>query len=322
MSSLLLSTLGVVCTACDELNAPRSRQCLVCGAALLSRPSEKVAAASQHGEFAKRKPLVVSGRQDNVQASIQGPTQKETSRNPSVSPPAPATDLRKKVSRAGPEIPSASATVFFLTVISGNAKGQRYRIPSAGCAIGRTGGGILFPEDVFVSGRHATLLIRKGQLHVRDDSSASGVFLSIKGQQTIPRGAMFSAGQRLFRFRGPIDAASPSPGPRPYGVPAPPGPEVYAIEEILVGGRPGRVVVGARPVLTVGQMDCDLCFPADEDLAGRHCELTPTAKGAILRDLSGGLGTLARIPAGTVQALSPGDRFRVGQHVLRVEQGS
>ena len=304
MSSLLLSTLSIVCTACDELNAPRSRKCLVCGAVLLSGPSEKVA-ASPHGEVAKPKPPVASGRQDFVQASIQGPTQKET-----------------KVSRAGPETPAASATVFFLTVISGSAKGQRYRVPSAGCAIGRTGGGILFPEDVFVSGRHATLLIRKGQLHVRDDSSTSGVFLSIKGQRTIPRGAMFSAGQRLFRFRGPIDAASPSPGPRPYGVPAPPGPEVHAIEEILVGGRPGRVVVGAQPVLTVGQIDCDLSFPADEDLAGRHCELTPTAKGAVLRDLSGGLGTLARIPAGTVQALSPGDRFRVGQQVLRVDQGT
>jgi pSer/pThr/pTyr-binding forkhead associated (FHA) protein len=305
MLSPLLSSLELVCTACDQLNPSSSQQCLACGAPLIA--GAKVA-SNRSSSPAKPNPPALSARQEGTQASVQAT--------------AASQPTKPSAAQSPPEVSAEFGPAFFVTVIAGSAKGQRYRVPSAGCAIGRTGGGILFPEDVFVSGRHATLLVRKGQLHVRDDASASGVFVSIKGQQAIPRGAMFSAGQRLFRFRGPLEAGSPAPGPRPYGTPVPAGRELYAIEEVLSGGRPGKVVVGSGPALTIGQMDCHFAFPKDEDLAGRHCELTPTDKGAVLRDLSGGLGTLARIASGTAHPLSPGDRLRVGQQLLRVDQQS
>ncbi|WNZ65208.1 FHA domain-containing protein [Myxococcus sp. MxC21-1] len=107
--------------------------------------------------------------------------------------------------------------------------------------------------------------------------------------------------------------------PAIYGAPVPLGQAVYGVEEMLVGGRAGRAVVTAAPLLTIGLAHCDLSFPGDEGLAGRHCELSPTPTGALLRDLSGGLGTYVRLASGVERPLRPGDRVRLGQHVLQVE---
>jgi pSer/pThr/pTyr-binding forkhead associated (FHA) protein len=179
----------------------------------------------------------------------------------------------------------------------------------------------LFPEDVFLSPQHATLTVGENHLSLRDEASASGVFISISGQETIARDALFCAGQHLFRYLGKLQPQVP-PAPRQpqvYGAPIPAGQIPYGVEEVLAGGRPGRAMVLAGPVLTIGQLHCDLSFPGDEDLAPRHCELTPAPQGAILRDLSGAFGTFVRVAPSTDRVLQTGDRFRIGQQVLQVE---
>jgi predicted component of type VI protein secretion system len=199
-------------------------------------------------------------------------------------------------------------------------RGQRYKLPVTGCVVGRQRGAILFPDDAYVSPLHATFLVKDGALFVRDESSASGVFVAVAGTEVLAPRTLFSAGQRLFRFTGRQELLLPVAGrPHVYGAPVPLGQAVYGVEEILVGGRAGRAVVTAAPLLTLGQANCDLSFPGDEGLAGRHCELTPTPTGALLRDLSGGLGTYIRLPSGLERPLRPGDRVRLGQHVLQVE---
>jgi pSer/pThr/pTyr-binding forkhead associated (FHA) protein len=186
--------------------------------------------------------------------------------------------------------------------------------------VGRTRGAILFGDDPFVSAQHATFLIKDNVLHVRDESSASGVYVTIPGAETLPPLSFFSIGQRLFRFLGKLEAPPPLVGrPTVYGAPVPPGQGVYGVEEVLVGGRSGRTVVTSAPLLTIGQANCDFCYPQDEGLAGRHCELSFTLSGAQLRDLSGGLGTYVRIPPSVEWSLRPGDRVRLGQHIVQVE---
>jgi hypothetical protein len=71
--------------------------------------------------------------------------------------------------------------------------------------------------------------------------------------------------------------------------------------------------------VTIGRLDCDLSFPGDEGLALRHCELAPSAPGAILRDLSAGLGTFVRLAPGVERVLKAGDQVRIGQAVLLLE---
>jgi pSer/pThr/pTyr-binding forkhead associated (FHA) protein len=219
-----------------------------------------------------------------------------------------------------PARPPPVASRFGLAVIAGTTRGQRYKLPVTGCVVGRQRGAILFPDDVFVSPLHATFLVKDGALYVRDESSASGVFVTFSGTEPLAPRALFSAGQRLFRFTGRVEAPPPVAGrPNPYGSPVPLGQALYGVEEVHVGGRAGRAVVTAAALLTIGQAHCDLAYPHDEGLAGRHCELSPTATGAMLRDLSGGLGTFVRIAPATERPLRPGDRVRLGQHVMQVE---
>ncbi|NMO21144.1 FHA domain-containing protein, partial [Pyxidicoccus fallax] len=241
-------------------------------------------------------------------------------------PPVPDSAMPGRAGTAGapagaaarPAPPAASR--FGLAVIAGTSRGQRYKLPVTGCVVGRQRGAILFPDDVFVSPLHATFLVKEGALFVRDESSASGVFVAVAGTEALTPRTLFSAGQRLFRFTGRLESPPPVAGrPFIYGAPVPLGQAVYGVEEVLVGGRAGRAVVTAAPLLTIGQAHCDLSFPGDEGLAGRHCELSPTPTGALLRDLSGGLGTYVRLASGVERPLRPGDRVRLGQHVLQVE---
>jgi hypothetical protein len=93
------------------------------------------------------------------------------------------------------------------------------------------------------------------------------------------------------------------------------------VEELLMGGRPGRAVAVSGALFTVGQSGCDLTFPAEPGLAGRHCEISFKGGQAVLKDVSGGLGTFLRL-ATPERELQPGDRVRVGNEVLAVEVAS
>jgi pSer/pThr/pTyr-binding forkhead associated (FHA) protein len=241
-------------------------------------------------------------------------------------PPPPAAAAHLATPASVPAAPATSprqapaASRFGLTVVAGTTRGQRYKLPVTGCVVGRSRGAILLQEDVFVSPLHATFLVKEGALFVRDENSASGVFVTIPGTEAIAPRSFFSAGSRLFRYSGRIEIPIAQQGqPVVYGAPVPLGQAIYAVEEILVGGRAGRAVVAATALLTIGQAHCDFSFPQDEGLAGRHCELSPNATGAVLRDLSGGIGTYVRIPPATERPLRPGDRVRIGQHVFQVE---
>lgn len=235
-----------------------------------------------------------------------------------VEPPPPAPKPRPAPAPP-PPAPEPPGPRFGLAVLAGPARGQRFKLAAAGAQVGRNRGVILFPDDPFVSPQHATFLVRDGKLVLRDDGSTSGCYVSIAGQETIPAGAMFCTGIRLFRYAGAIQPPPPAVPGRVlvYGAPVPPTQEHYAVEEILLGGRPGRTVITAGPILTIGQGKCDLSFPSDDGMAPRHCELSPLPTGAMIRDLSGGLGTFVRVQGERV--LRAGDRVRIGQQTLQVE---
>src|SRR5215813_4203537 len=91
--------------------------------------------------------------------------------------PIPASELLKK--RSAPLPPSAAAVTHFgLSVLAGSRRGERFRLPAL-IVIGSRHGNLVFSDDPFLSPQHATLTVRNGRLHLRDDSSASGVFASI-----------------------------------------------------------------------------------------------------------------------------------------------
>src|SRR5258708_4080584 len=189
---------------------------------------------------------------------------------PGGQPPIP---LKARVQPAG--------TAFALTVLTGPRRGQRLRL-AAHTVIGRTRGTLLLPEDPFISPQHATLWVREGRLHVRDEGSTSGVVVSISTQQLIASGSYFCVGNRLFCYLGALPPAAISPGGTViYGAPLPPGGTCFGVEERLAGGRSGAAFVTAQPLISIGRKNCDLSFPDDETLAPRHCELAPISDGAV-----------------------------------------
>jgi pSer/pThr/pTyr-binding forkhead associated (FHA) protein len=305
MSTALFSRLAIVCPGCDQLNPAGASRCAACGAELFG-PAEAAlpaapAAASQAIPPAtptspagiRRREIPVLGQQS---AAALGQT------------PIP---LKTKIQPAG--------TPFMLTVVAGPKKGERFRLAPHN-VIGRTRGTLLVPEDPFVSPQHATLWVRDGRLHVRDEASASGVFVSVATQELVVPGGYFCAGDRLFRYLGALPPAAISPtGTIVYGAPLPPGGTCYLVEERLVGGRSGAAFVTAQPLISIGRKDCDISFRDDETLAPRHCELSPIADGAVLRDLSEGLGTLVRLQPGVERPVKLGEQIRVGQALMRFE---
>lgn len=234
---------------------------------------------------------------------------------PMAAPTAPAS---APASRA-PASAAAAGPRYGLTVVAGKSRGARFRLPATGITVGsaRTA---LVVDDPFVSAHHATLIVRDGVLHVRDEASVSGTLVSIAGQEVLPPGASFSIGPRLFRYGGTVVPPIPVAGhPITYGAPIPSGQALYLVEELLSGARPGRAIVSGGPLITFGYAPCDFTVPQEEGLAPRHCELSPGPASGLLRDLSGGLGTYVRLAPKTERALRVGDHLRFGQHIVRVE---
>lgn len=328
MPALLTKSLGVICPSCDFLNVVAAVRCMACGSATdgsapaAPRPVEppravvpSAAATAEVPSFNTAEPTLPGGPQ-----SAPPGLKRSATGSPPVAPKGPPPRPTFQSSVAPPPAQVAPpGPKFGLTVLAGPARGQRFRLSATGAQIGRGRGAILFPDDPFVSPLHATLSIRDGKLSVRDETSTSGVYVSITGTETIPLNGLFCTGLRLFRFIGPVEpqAAWNRVDVLVYGSPLPNGQMHYAVEEILLGDRGGRCLLSPGPVLTVGQGRCDFSYPNDEGLAPRHCEISPLPDGAMIRDLSGGLGTYVRVTG--ERQIKPGDRLRVGQQTLQVE---
>jgi len=312
MSRLLVSQLGVVCPSCDALNAAGAQRCEACGKtwgrapAPARRPTgatPAVAPPAAPGPPAPRRP-------PSPAASPPGAGLRSS--------PTPAGGVPRTGPAARPAAPAPVPSRYILSVSAGPARGQRFRLMANGCSVGRQRGAILFADDPFVSPHHAAFRIREGQLTVKDEDSVSGVYVAITTHEMLMPGALFSVGPHVLRYVGPLLPRAAEPGkPRTYGAPVPQAGGLWGLEEILVGVRPGRAVVTAQPSLTLGSSGADLVFPPDVQLAARHCEISPAPQGAVLRDLSGGLGTFVRLAQ--ERPLKQGDRVRIGQQTLTVE---
>lgn len=337
MPALLTRTLSVICPSCDFLNVVGAVRCMACGSATdtAGKPDlPKVQAASPSRPLPEVAEVTVPMAHAPPAAPPGLKRSTPTAPTPlpgaqpalGAQPPGPSGSFRGVPAR--PTFQSSTSAAqpapapgpkFGLTVLAGPARGQRFRLSATGAQIGRSRGAILFPDDPFVSPLHATLSVRDGKLFVRDENSTSGVYVSVSSTETIAPNTTFCTGLRLFRFLGAIEPAPPwnRRDVLVYGAPLPNNQMHFAIEEVLLGDRPGRCVLTPGPVLTIGQGRCDFSYPNDEGLAPRHCEIAPLPTGAMIRDLSGGLGTFVRAVGD--RALKTGDRIRVGQQTLQVE---
>jgi pSer/pThr/pTyr-binding forkhead associated (FHA) protein len=225
-----------------------------------------------------------------------------------------------------PEILGARTQFFGQLQAPGKAKlilirgegveGLSYQLNAEQHVVGRNGQ-LVFPDDPFVSPKHANLFYRNGKLVVRDEGSYNGVFVRVHGTIEIQLGDEILAGEQLFK----IDAnPKQNDGPAPDGTyfySSPKHQTFFRITQILQGGIPAMVVCARGQSLQIGREGADLNFPGDLYMSGSHCKIEEASGKYALTDLNSRNGTYIRLRS--ERELAHGDYIFIGRKLLRVE---
>jgi pSer/pThr/pTyr-binding forkhead associated (FHA) protein len=83
--------------------------------------------------------------------------------------------------------------------LRGGASGSVFRPDRDTVSLGRESNDINFPDDPFISGRHAQLQLAHGVLTVTDLGSRNGTFIRVTGEQVLKHGDFVFLGQQLVR---------------------------------------------------------------------------------------------------------------------------
>jgi pSer/pThr/pTyr-binding forkhead associated (FHA) protein len=83
--------------------------------------------------------------------------------------------------------------------LRGGASGWVFRPDRDTVSLGRESNDINFPDDPFISGRHAQLQLAHGVLTVTDLGSRNGTFIRVTGEQVLKHGDFVFLGQQLLR---------------------------------------------------------------------------------------------------------------------------
>jgi pSer/pThr/pTyr-binding forkhead associated (FHA) protein/RNA polymerase subunit RPABC4/transcription elongation factor Spt4 len=108
------------------------------------------------------------------------------------------------------DLPDAEGTYFSASMmrpasleirqnLRGGQIGCVYRVESDLVTIGREHSDINFPDDPFISGRHAELRIAGGMLSVTDLGSRNGTFVRVHDEHVLAHGDYVFLGQQLLR---------------------------------------------------------------------------------------------------------------------------
>ena len=225
-----------------------------------------------------------------------------------------------------PEILNSRTQFFGQLQMPGKAKlilirgegveGLSYQLNAEQHVVGRSGQ-LVFPDDAFVSPRHANLFYRAGKLVVRDEGSLNGVFWRVRTPTEIAPGDTFLAGEQLFRIDPP---GRPTDAPAPDGTyfySSPKHPSKFTIAQIVQGGAAGMAVCSRGSGLQIGREGSDLNFPSDLYMSAAHCKIDESASRLTLTDLNSRNGTYVRLKA--EKELAHGDYLFIGRKLLRVE---
>ena len=83
--------------------------------------------------------------------------------------------------------------------LRGGVTGAVFRLDTSSVTLGREGNDINFPDDPFISGRHAELRIAGSMLSVTDLGSRNGTFVRVNGERVLRHGDYVFLGQQLLR---------------------------------------------------------------------------------------------------------------------------
>jgi pSer/pThr/pTyr-binding forkhead associated (FHA) protein len=208
-----------------------------------------------------------------------------------------------------------------LILISGEGMdGLSFHLKAEQHMVGRNGQ-LVFPDDPFISPKHANFFYRDGHLVVRDEGSLNGVYLRVRGTVPLTPGDMFLAGEQLFRHDVTPRASDGPEQDGTYFYSSPKHTSPFRLTQILQGGITGMVVCARANALQIGREGADLNFPGDLYMSGSHCRIEDVGGGKFtLTDLNSRNGTYVRLKS--ERDLSHGDYLFIGRKLLRVELNS
>lgn len=195
--------------------------------------------------------------------------------------------------------------------------GVSYHLNAAEHIAGRKSGAILFPEDNYLSPRHANFFYDEGRLHVRDEGALNGVFIRLKEPAVLEDGDVFLAGEELFRIELREIVGETTSADHTHFFASPRPAAAGRVVQVFEGGRTGIVHSPRDGAVTIGREQCNLNFPNDRFISGRHCRVDLSATTATVTDMQSRNGTYVRVKG--QRELTHGDYLFVGRQLLRVE---
>jgi pSer/pThr/pTyr-binding forkhead associated (FHA) protein len=111
-----------------------------------------------------------------------------------ITPPAPLEDGTETIGTPNPGFWGRISVI-----VGRDVDGPAFPLFDETVVLGRERGDILFPEDGYVSGTHAQLTLRDGQVYLSDLGSSNGTFFRIRGSRSVASGNLLLMGQQLFR---------------------------------------------------------------------------------------------------------------------------
>lgn len=308
--------IGIACGECDTFSPMGTERCGACGHDLSLSIRPPGAAAPVHDS-----PNAEDERMEQArnyvcrECSTAVPSGHKFCGTCGAAVPQEVVDLRTDYF-GGMQTPGKAR----LILIRGDSgvDGLSYMLQGTEHLAGRDDGQILFPEDRWLSPRHANFVYETGQLVVRDEGSANGVYVRVRERASIQPGDCFLCGEQLFRLdEPPPDDSGPDPD-QTYFYASPRKASGYRLVQIIAGGGEGLVHCATGAAVTIGREECDINFPVDVFMSGNHAQVEKAGDGSYtLSDLGSKNGTYLRIRR--AQSLGHGDYLFLGKQLLRVE---
>jgi len=327
--------IGIACGECDTYSPMGTKECPACGQDLVLRAQGGTVSEaderefSQHGSLSEQSAEIVSEVKQLSEEELMELARNYICRECSMGVPSGHKFCGTCGAAIPPEIVELQTKYFGtlqtpgkarLVLIRGDAdtEGLSYVLQGAEHIAGREEGQILFPEDPWLSPRHANFVYEKEQLLVRDEGSINGVYVRIREPIGLEFGDQFLCGEQLFRVEAPPeDSAGPDPD-QTYFYSSPRRSVNFVLVQVLQGGVAGSVYCAFEQSLRIGREDCDVSYPLDVFMSGQHATVEMTGDGALkLSDTGSRNGTYVRVKQH--YALQHGDYLFLGKQLLRVE---
>lgn len=205
-----------------------------------------------------------------------------------------------------------------LILIKGEGlEGLSYHLNASEHDAGREEGAVLFPDDEYLNGIHATFFYRENQLFLRDNDSRNGTFLQLRKPATLTDGDEIVVGDQRLRIELlDIQNEYPMQNDTLMYV-SPPKEYKFRVVHVLEGGREGDAYCSVNNDVLIGREGCDINFPDDSYVSPRHCRLTFNDGGVVATDQDSKNGTFKRLSG--ERQLQHSDYVMFGNELVRVE---